>query len=113
MLDERTADEKLRRRDGIDLQEVNGAPRDLESMQHDFLDAGDAPRFFIPMRLAVFERAQMRAQLRDPVRLHLRHRACEELRGMHDLSGDDPRGLFGFVLAGFRFGVLLAALVKV
>ena len=73
----------------------------------------NATGFEVPMRLAVFVRAKMRAEFSDPVRINLRQRACEELRGLHDLARDDPQRLAAFVLAGLAPAVLLAALVEI
>jgi hypothetical protein len=112
-VDERGADEHLRGGDGIDLEEVDVLALHLQPVNERALRDEDAAGFEVPMRLAVFVRAKMRAEFGDPVRINLRDGADKELRGLHDLTGDDPQRLAAFVLAGLALAVLLAAFVEI
>jgi hypothetical protein len=67
----------------------------------------------IPMRFAVFELAEMRAELGDPVGINLGECARKQLRGLHDLARDDPCGLLRLVLARLRRILLVASRVEV
>ena len=112
-VDERGADEHLRGGDGIDLEEIDVLAPHLQAVKKHALRDEDAPGFEIPMGLAVFELAEMGAEFGDPVWVNLGKRARKELRGVHDLTGNDPRRLAAFVLAGLALAVFLAAFVEI
>ena len=113
VIDQCAANEELRGGDSVHLDVVDGLPLHLQPMQNVALQHQHAHRLLIVARLAVFELHQVRTEFRDPVRVHLRHGASEELRRVHDLACDDPQRLLRLVLPRLGWVLLVASLVEV
>ena len=103
-LDERAADENLRGLLWLDAPVVHKPARDFEAAEDRALRREHAPRLCIPIRIAVALRAEVRAEIRDPLGQDARGGARVERGGLDDFRSHDPlrlRGSLAFFLRHF------------
>ena len=100
-LDERAADENLRGLLWLDAPVVHERSRNFEAAENRALRREHAPSLCIPVRIAVALRAEVCAEIRNPLGQDARGGARVERGGLDDLRSHDPlrlRGSLAFFL---------------